>query len=159
MRIRLATRADFPRIAEMGEPFWAQCAVSKWIPYDRESIIHWCRVMHSDGVLLVVEIDGRVEGATGCVIAPALGNIAYTIGAEMFWWIEPDHRGGGIGKKLMRALEESAMGKGCAVFSMMAMEGIDTEAVQALYLKEGYQPTERAFTKGLVQWDSPPLSQ
>lgn len=159
MLIREARPDDFTRITEMGEPFWLLTPVAHLIPYEAAAVAYWCHVMHETGILYVVEIGGRVEGAAGAVFMPALGNLAYRVGAELFWWIEPSHRKGGAGKALLAALEAGAKEKGCKVFSMMAIEGIDTDAVQAIYEKNGYQPTERAFSKGFEQWDSQPLSQ
>lgn len=150
--IRAATWDDFPRIAEMGAPFWALTPHSATIPYDPDAVMWWSRLMMDQGALLVVEVIGEVIGAAGAITSPALGNLAYKVGAEMFWWIEPAHRSSGIGSALLAALENAMREQGVCLFSMMAIETVDPDRAGAIYERAGYRRTERTYTKELVSW-------
>jgi L-amino acid N-acyltransferase YncA len=149
--IRLATAADFTRICEMGKQFWAQTAYSRVIPYCSASIVKWSQMMLEQEMLFVAEEEGRVIGAAGALIAASLGNVDYYICTELFWYLEPEHRNAGNGIALMRKLESEATSKGVVVFSMIALEAVEPAKVSALYTREGYELTERVFTK-VLKW-------
>lgn len=152
MKIRPATWDDYPRIAEMGEPFWKLTPHSASIPYDPDAVMWWSGLMTREGALLAVEVDGKVVGAAGGITSPSLGNLNVLVGAEMFWWIEPEHRSTGIGRALLLALEDAMRAKGVCLFSMMAIETIDPDRAGAIYEQAGYRRTERSYTKELQGW-------
>lgn len=149
MLIRPARETDFARIAEMGEAFWNLTPYASAIPYSRDAVIHYSGMMFERGVLYVVEVDGEVVGSAGALFMPALGNLDYLVGAELFWWIEPAHRNGGTGQALLNALEDGARTAGATLFSMMAFETLDPDRVGAIYERHGYVRSERTYSKGL----------
>jgi len=149
MIIRPATEGDFQRIAEMGAAFWALTPYAKAIPYSPEAVTHYSAMMLEHGVLYVVEVGGMVVGSAGAMFMPALGNLEYKVGAELFWWIEPDHRNAGTGTALLNALESGAKTVGATIFSMMAFEDLSPDKVGAIYERHGYVRSERTYTKEL----------
>lgn len=149
MNVRWAWRSDFPRIAEMGEAFWNLTPHSRVIPYSPDAVIHYCGMMSDDGLLYVVEVDGKVVGSAGALFMPALGNLNYKVGAELFWWIEPEHRNATAGTALLNALEDGARTVGATLFSMMAFENLSPEKVGAIYERHGYVRSERTYSKEL----------
>jgi GNAT superfamily N-acetyltransferase len=150
MRIRDATSEDLARISEMGKPFWEMTPLAEMIPYDAASVEHYSQLMINSGVLLVVEVEGMVVGAAGALTMPALGNINYLVAAELFWWIEPEHRSSGVGRALLAALEDALRTRGAKVFSMIAFENIEIDRVSSIYERSGYKRTERTFSKELI---------
>ena len=146
---RPATLDDYPVILAFGERFHNSCPAKDWVPWDPNSLYRRLEKIRAHGALLVVEVDGELAGAAAAEYAPCMNNDAYLMGAETFWWVDPQHRRGGAGTALMDALEAAAKAAGCHVFSMMSFEGEHLELLNAVYRKRGYQPTERAYVKRL----------
>ena len=67
-----------------------------------------------------------------------------TYAEEIAWWVEPEHRGGLIGPKMLRHAEEWATRNGANVVKMVAPAGSD---VGKFYEATGYQAVETAFIK------------
>jgi GNAT superfamily N-acetyltransferase len=149
MLIRPAREGDFARIAEMGEAFWNLTPYARAIPYAPSAVVHYSAMMLEHGVLYVVEVDGKVVGSAGALFMPALGNLDYKVGAELFWWIEPEHRNAGTGTALLNALESGARTVGATILSMMAFENLSPERVGAIYERHGYVRSERTYSKDL----------
>jgi GNAT superfamily N-acetyltransferase len=146
--IRAAEPCDFPVIVEMGRNFHAQTAYQD-IPYCADSALKWFEFMSGQGMLLVAETAGKVVGVAGGVISPCILNEAYQLGAELLWWVEPEYRKTSAGARLLAGLEQAARDAGAKRWSMIALEAVNPEAVGRMYLKSGYTPTERTFTKVL----------
>jgi GNAT superfamily N-acetyltransferase len=148
MNVRPATHADIPEIIRMGRAFWAQTPYSA-IPYCPDSIAETCLAMLANNLLLMAEVDGKVAGAVGAVASPLYANKSVLVGAELFWWVEPEHRNSGVGKLMLSAIEDAARAAGVYRFSMMAFDDIEVEKAAAIYSRVGYSPTERSFGKVL----------
>jgi GNAT superfamily N-acetyltransferase len=69
---------------------------------------------------------------------------------EVFWWVEPQHRGGFLGTELRQGLEDWACNKGCLTMEMGALEALRPEVLTALYARKGFDAKERTFIKRLV---------
>lgn len=148
-RCRPATPADFPRIAEMGRSFYEQTVYRK-VPYSEEGLAnHWCPMMLEQRLLFVAERDGHVIGAIGGISSPFLMNPAYGAGAELFMWVEPEHRGSRVSGELMDLIERSARDSGVTYWSMIALDAVQPEIAAKIYAKRGYVPAERTFVKEL----------
>jgi GNAT superfamily N-acetyltransferase len=116
------------------------------IDYDEDSCIAWLAIMRRDGVLLLAEADGVPVGMAGGIFSPFIFNINVRVGAELMWWIEPEHRGSGIGIELLKDMENAAYTAGARRWSMIAIE--DTaERVSRIYDQMGYTASERTYCK------------
>jgi GNAT superfamily N-acetyltransferase len=62
---------------------------------------------------------------------------------EVFWWVEPEHRGEGV--KLLREAEKRAKHAGAQTMQMIA----PTDKVAGLYQRFGYEFVEAAYQKSL----------
>ena len=71
----------------------------------------------------------------GRVVAGAYGASVWDWVHVQFLWVHPDHRGGGLGARIMRAVEAEAARRGCVGIHL------DTCSFQALpfYQKLGYE--------------------
>lgn len=99
------------------------------------------------GLFCVADNDGDVVGMAAGMRAPMVMNSAVTVGAELCWWVEPEHRKSTAGIKLLKCLENQAKDGGVNVWTMMLLESSDPESAAKIYDKMGYVQAERAFIK------------
>lgn len=92
-------------------------------------------------------VDGvwRPVGMLGIIVGPhPMTGEKYA--EEVAWWVEPEHRGGKLGRLLFDAAERFAMTAGCVVLKMTA----PTDSPAALvYRRRGYVAVETAYFKKL----------
>lgn len=133
----------------MGTAFHAVTGVADIIPLDRDSLTRtFVQLIENDSaVLLVIEGGAGLTGATGALLHPHYFNSAHLTGQELFWWIDPEHRGAGA--SLLKALEEWVESRGAHSFSMIALEAQEPDKVGLIYRRRGYRPVERSYLKGI----------
>lgn len=114
------------------------------------------RCMES-GTVLVAEAhtDNREQALTWGRI-PLIGMLAIfathhhlsgiAIGHEIAFWVEPEHRKGAVGAKLLHAAEEWACKKSIAVLQIMSPVRSD---LGKFYTRAGYEEVETVFLKRL----------
>ncbi|MFC6835366.1 GNAT family N-acetyltransferase [Halomarina ordinaria] len=97
------------------------------------------------GGLLVAREDGSVVGFV--MFGPSSGAYEQTVekGVVENLYVDPDHRGAGIGTALLRAAEEALRADGADVVALDVMAG--NEAAQRLYRELGYRPHRITMTK------------
>lgn len=148
--IRPAKQEDLRRIIEMAErfyPFTSYNNKSK-IPFDVDTTAMLTSTMIDNHVVLVAEVEEKVVGVIGLVLMPFMFNPEYIHAGEILWWVEPEHICEGLGRQLLCAAEQACRDKNVTHIQMI---DIECSAVQAegLYRSEGYELTERSFTKVL----------
>lgn len=96
-------------------------------------------------VLLVAEHDGSITGMVAGVLYPAYFNQSVLMAQEVFWW----NRDGqpGDGKALYRALEAWARQLGCRSMTMVLLDDEHKPAIDTLYRRWGYQPSEHNYMR------------
>jgi GNAT superfamily N-acetyltransferase len=88
------------------------------------------------GAFLVAAADGGP--VLGCV---AVRTLQPGLGELKRMWVDPAHRGTGLGSRLLTAIEAQAARLGLAELRLDTNEGL--RAALALYRSHGYQPIER----------------
>ncbi len=149
MNVRPATPADDDVLVAMGREFYFTLPYRD-IPYCEQSARRWFAMMRDVGVLLVVEVGGRVAGMAGGLFAGCIWNDAYKVGSELLWWVHPVCRDIGAGKLLLQGLERAAVEAGCVRWSMVLTNESPPEA-RRMYERAGYELSEASFTK-VPQW-------
>lgn len=101
-------------------------------------------LLNDDAAIFVVDADDAVIGMLGllCFQQPFSGELVAT---ELFWWLDPDHRG--HGGWLLKRGEKWAKSKGASRLTMMAP--IDKPRVAETYQALGYAPVETVFSRSL----------
>ena len=144
--IRHAVESDIPDIIRMAGRFWEQTDYK--VPFDADSALGLIKTCMVQNLCMVLDIDG-VRGFVGGISFPLMGNNAYTIGAELAWWVDEEYRSGRNGLILMQAIEDSARESGVHYWSMMNLESVNPEIAETIYLRSGYKKTESTFLKEL----------
>jgi GNAT superfamily N-acetyltransferase len=143
--VREAGPLDLPEIMALCRRFF-EASGYRSFGFDEESMLGTLRRLmdHPDGVVLVAD-GGMVAG----VVYPVFFNQSHRQAQELFWWVDDEARGSGVGRDLIRAFEKWAKSNDCKTVSMLCLEALEADKVEKLYLRSGYKPTERAFVKEL----------
>ncbi len=149
--IRPAVISDLSRLEGMGARIFAASGLEKWFRYKPRCFSQVCAdfMAGNQAVLLVGEGPMGAVGMAAAVTYPVWFDSDHLTAQELFWWVEPLHRGGHMGAALRNGLEDWARGKGCLTMEMGALEASRPEALAHLYERKGYGPKERIFVKSL----------
>lgn len=128
---RFFETAGWPDVAE-----WDEASVEKTLRFLMEQ---------PTGCLFVAEKDGQLVGMTGGMLTPFYFNLGHLTGQELFWWVEPEHRG--VGSGLFDALEAWAEAAGAQTFTMIAVDRLKPDVMARIYRARGYQPAEHSFIR------------
>lgn len=93
--------------------------------------------------------DGELAGAVSGLLSLDVNTAATTV-TELFLYIFPEFRRGGLGAKLFDALETWAREQGAEHLNMVALESCTPDAFAKLYISRGFRPVERWFSKELA---------
>jgi GNAT superfamily N-acetyltransferase len=140
--IRAAIAADVPRLVEMGRRFRSVTGYAKILAENPEKMAELAGQLVSQGGLLVSERSGTLVGMLGFIVYPHFIS-GETTGGEVFWWVEPEHRGEGV--KLLREAERLARAAGAQKMQMIA----PTERVATFYQRLGYEFVEASYQRSL----------
>lgn len=146
MNVRYATEDDIPHILRMAELFWSKTDYN--VPFDPDSIMGLINACMGQRMLMVLD-DGHPVGFVAGVVFPLMANNAYTIGAELAWWVDEEYRSGRNGLALMGAIEGAAKDAGVNFWTMMNLESLNPEVAETIYRRAGYKKTESTFLKVL----------
>jgi GNAT superfamily N-acetyltransferase len=140
--IRPATKADIPRMVEMGEHFRKESSYNDYLAKNPEKMATLAQTLiDADGVLLA-ERDGNVVGMIGYILHDHFIS-GEKFAGEVFWWVEPQYRGEGI--KLMREAEKRARLAGAKHMQMIA----PNEKVALVYERLDYEFVEATYQRSL----------
>jgi ribosomal protein S18 acetylase RimI-like enzyme len=117
----------------------AQYFASRWDDVSRQPDTYWqdwvgAAAEGTTRRLLVVEEDGRWVGVVGAHL-----RVDPTEAQLMSMWVEPDARGRGIARALIRGVAEWARERGCDRVCLFVQES--NAPAQRLYLEAGFRPT------------------
>lgn len=115
--------------------------------FDYESTLDTLLQLMQSGVVKVATQDSEVVGIAGGIIYPWYFNKQDITAQEVFWWVEPDHRGNGLGKELFKAFEDAIKQKGAKSLTMVALDS--NKDIGKVYKKEGYSPSEHSYIRRL----------
>jgi GNAT superfamily N-acetyltransferase len=102
-------------------------------------------VDNEGGTLLVAEADGVVAGTIGAILSKPFISDA-DIAVEMFWWAEPQVRGGPTAMRLLERLEHWADERR-AILVMSSVATIDGSPADRIYERRGYINTEKSWIR------------
>jgi len=90
------------------------------------------------------ENTGEIQGALGAIFYqdPLTGD---RVATEMFWFVFPEHRGGGLG--LLERYLERVQERGCGRCYMIHLEGLHPDALKRVYSHKGFRLIETGYMK------------
>lgn len=148
--IRPATVDDLARIVELGLRFWQEGPYHDQ-PVNRPASAQFAMnlISSTNGKILVGEKDGTIVGVIAFVVTPHFFTGVLTA-TELIWYVEPEHRPGGIAMKIKWAAEKEAfyMGAGKMQFTG-PLEEDGSVPTGNIYKRYGYKPMEVGYEKEL----------
>lgn len=145
MQIRPATSDDLDRVVEMGLAFISSTRYAALFAGEPGRIRELAKVLLEHGVILLADVDGRLEGMLGIFLARHEFS-EQLIASEIAWWVEPSARKSSIGPRLLCAAEEWARHMGASMLKMVAPSKTD---IGAYYERRGFVLTETVYIKTL----------
>ncbi len=142
--IRAAAPADIPRLVELGVRFMRESRYGQHLAVNPEAMEHLAAglIEAPHGLVLVDEAHGEITGMIG-VIATHHPHSGDPVMSELFWYVKPRARGGGV--RLLLAAEDWARAGGITKSIVVS----PNKTVSALYERLGYAPLEQQFIKDL----------
>jgi len=142
---REATLDDLDRVCAMFERFRSESHYAQYGPAhpDISTGLIERLIVSADGVVLVAEDMGLLVGMIGLIMSdhPMSGERMAT---ELFWWLEPEHRGRGA--FLLRRAEQWAVRQDAVRLLMISPL---SPTVDRMYEAMGYTPVETSWQKPL----------
>ncbi len=150
LTIRKAQEADVPALVAIGHKFQEFNPMKIHGDISDVDLANNLRYLMTQQILLVSATEeGQVVGCAAGIISPAFWNFSIKLGVEQFWWLDPEHRVGGEGKRLRQALERLAKSRGAVAWNMIALTTSEPEKLDKMYKKAGFTPAEIVYTKTL----------
>jgi len=147
MSVRSGEAKDVMDIVAMACEFWEDTVYSeRACPETITDMVNHCI---EQNLLSVVEINGDVVGFAAGIKGTLLGNRRTSVGTELAWWVNPEHRAGSNGIKLLRHIETLAKDAGIKYWTMAYMESSMPETVKRIYENMGYRQTEVVYMREL----------
>jgi len=144
MTVRSATRDDLSVMVEMGSRFLESVYRGR-LATNTAAMLALGEQLLTDpnGLMLVAERDAAIIGMLGALVYahPMSGE---QTAAELFWWVDPEKRGGGL--VLLRTLEQWARDHGAVVLQMIAPD----DGVARLYERIGFERLETTYQRRLL---------
>lgn len=144
--IRHANLEDFEDILKMGRKFWRLTGYVE-DPYDVDQAKDILDLASSHGMLMVLELEGKVKGFVAAIAAPLLVTKRVTQATEVAYWVDEDARG--HGSELLDGLERAVRASGAKYLNMIAIHAHFPERAAKVYLRKGYRIVETVYQKEL----------
>lgn len=137
--IRNATLQDIPALVALG---WLMHEESIYAPYsyDPNKVTEMIEALVTTrfGIALVAEIDGKVIGGfIGTVVEHWFGHD--TVASDLALFIDPEHRAGSTGLKLIKKYIETAREKNASQIMLANSTGYKSDRVAKLFEAMGFK--------------------
>ena len=149
MIVRRALVEDIERVADLGQKFFDESGYVGLIEFDRPTILDLIEKSFDDQYnfgIFVAETD-LIIGIAGIMAVPFFFNRNHSIAQELFWYVEPDERGGRAGIMLYHAIDQWVRQKASTILGMTALENESRESVESFYKKMGFKPSDHGWIK------------
>ena len=144
--IRPAAPGDLSALLEYGRYFWQKTPYVGKIPYNAKAVKDLIETMMDAHYLIVSEEGTVLVGFLGMFLTPMIFNPDYVVATEVFFFVDPAHRGKETGASLFARAEYDL----ADIADILSFGDMTTSTDMAdMYTRNGYVYTERAFTKVL----------
>lgn len=125
--------------------FYRASGYATYLEFDEEMARRTLQTMIDSDEALVLVTEGGVSAAT--MVKPFFSDDL--MAQELFWWVDPDKRGAGIGRQMREAMEAWARMRRAKVVAMSCLAFAGVEPAKDKFLKTGYTLSEHGFIRRL----------
>jgi len=104
-------------------------------------------LLSGQGRIWIAEVDGQPVGLRVAQLQHAPFHPRTILATGIVWYVEPPHRGHGIGGQLVEVFEHWAQEQGATWLSVLPMAS--ARSTRAFYSHRGYTLVEEHFIKGV----------
>lgn len=140
---------DAPSLARMtGSLFVCMDAPGKFV---EEDCIRTFETFHHMEFIqvIVAEVGSNPVGMLVFTKSPSICNAQELVFQELFWWVEPEHRGSGTGQMLLAELQKRATDAGAARIAVTITKSPINENLGASLSRIGFKESETTHIKEL----------
>ncbi len=149
MELRLAKFKDLETAVALGETFWKSSPYAGEFDYNPGGVQGLMTGLIQAQLFLVVEHEDQIIAGAGFIVASSPFDPDLKVATELFWYVAPEVRNLGVGQLLLEGMEHAVREKGAKMLAVGNMSTSDPEAAEKMYAKNGYNLTEKTFTKVL----------
>lgn len=148
--IRRATTADLANLAVLGKEFFdASTLPEQGMEWDARSAVKMAAYLLQQGIAQVAYDEDELVGFILLAVGPVPFTKSAMAATEMAFYVKPDYRDDGVGRKLLRQAENVAKQLGLHKVNMLHLGDSEAAKNEKFYSSQGYRPTEVAFTKDI----------
>jgi len=148
-KIRKVTERDILNLSILSKQFAKEAKQNGYnLSFKQDKFINsfMSVVNNPDYFYLLAEVDGEAVGFfLGTVYRPLFSDD--TIAAEMFWWIDKDHRGHRAAIQMLKSFEDWSKEVGATEVNVSDLQGVKN--LDKLYERLGYSRSEVTYKKEL----------
>ena len=149
MKLRLAKFKDLDAAVALGETFWKNSPHADQFDYNPSGVLGLMTGLIQAELFLIVEHEEQIIAGAGFVVSSSPFDPDLKVALELFWYVAPEVRNLGVGQLLLDGMEHAVEQKGAKMIAVGNMLTSDPETAEKMYIKNGYNLTEKTFTKVL----------
>ena len=146
--IRQAEKSDLEELVALGGRFFRASPHSELMAVKDSDIRDGLSNVLESGVVFASELDGKLVGMCAGAMTSLWFSPSVQVATELAWWVDPEHRTGPSGLKLLLSFEAWGIRNGA---KFICMTDLMTDGAQAdnksLFQKLGYRAMERAMVR------------
>lgn len=146
--IRDATEQDVLEVVIAVKQFCREIPHPAWKSFEANKVSELLTnlIRHELGLVKIVEHEEGIVGALiGVISSLPINNL--TFAQELMFWIEPEHRNGKTGPKLIDQYVVWSKENGCEFVRLSTLDEVLGSKAGILFRRKGFRPTETAYIK------------
>lgn len=149
LSVRFADKSDWADFLKHSKAFFEACPMRDFVEFDEDGYKSFFdnALQNDDMAIWIAKKDGETVGVSAALIFPLYFSPKSRIAQEMLWWLEPEHRGCGLGQMMFSSIKEWAKDRKADHIFMIALENDKSGVMERVYKRDGFTPVERIFSK------------
>ena len=151
--IRIIEESDIGQVLELVKEFKKE-SFNKTHAYIEEAAIRQ-RIIQSvetgDPIVFVALQDGKIVGIIAGILSTAYADFNKKIGIELIWIVNKNYRGGSVGTRLFKTLEDKLfeLGADSVIFTAgnYSVQTNNSHLLEKMYRRNGYEKLEVQYIK------------
>jgi GNAT superfamily N-acetyltransferase len=144
MNVEIANEADIREIIALAKMYDGGFSRHVRVDVSHATETYLEFVADGRGVVFAAKQDGKNVGGLAAIRTIDI-NGGFPLAVELFWFILPEHRGGGM--LLLDAFESWASEQGCEKMAMIHLSDSMPDVLQKVYERRGYELVEMHYVK------------